>query len=103
MRVRISRRVQDYLSGTQDWHDTSRAEFIGPAASASMYLMFKIQNAAPRKDGSVSVELDPEEVEDLRVFNEAFAVAASQDHGPDALADWNAAQGLNRQIGPPDQ
>jgi hypothetical protein len=63
-------------------------------------MMETIRTAESRRDGSVHVYLTRPEIEGLLVYAEGMQAAAQGDAGWDksALADYNAATALVRQI-----
>jgi hypothetical protein len=100
-KIRVTRRVAEHLSGGEVWARlrTGRAQRDGePPEDVSM--MDKIRTAEIRKDGSVRVDLTGPETEGLFVYAEGMQAAAQGDAGwdKDALADYNAATALVRQI-----
>jgi hypothetical protein len=101
MRVRVSDRVQNHLAGGEVWQRlrSRRPQREGePAEDVSM--METIRTAESRRDGSVHVYLTRPEIEGLLVYAEGMQAAAQGDAGWDksALADYNAATALVRQI-----
>jgi hypothetical protein len=101
LRIRVSARVQSHLAGGEVWQRlrSRRPQREGePREDISM--METIRTAESRKDGSVHVHLTRPEIEGLLVYAEGMQAAASGDAGwdKDALADYNAATALVRQI-----
>lgn len=99
MKVRISSRVLDYLSGTQAWADelADRPTSLGELSDRS--LVAQLMHASPRKDGSIVLDLAWPERDALREFAEAMENAASQNlPDPDALAELNSARALLRNL-----
>ena len=98
MKVRVSQRVLFHLSGSDAWQSPGR----DPLANR---LMAKLQGK-PRKDGSITVDLDASERDCLYEYADMMAIGArdnieppGQSYGDNwALSDYNAAAGLMRQL-----
>src|SRR3954468_2113887 len=111
MKIRVTHRVLDWLSGTGAWQRMESAarkpghtlvDLDAAARTESDGLFWLALFRAPRrKDGSRTVELDRDAALDLREWADYCAVANADEAGPedtDALAELNAARGLMRQI-----
>lgn len=97
-RVRVSATVISDLEGSQAWYEVKKSESSEHPADLS--LVRKVQAAPSRKDGSVTVSLDAEEVEAL-YLRAGWLMDKSRDgigDDPSALGDYNAGAALARQI-----
>lgn len=92
MRVRLSYRVLEHLSGSQAATDRTQPDYE---------LFHKVLHAPTRKDGSAYLELTDEERAELLIYVEVFEIGASQNIYPgeaDTLADLNAARAAVRAL-----
>lgn len=68
-----------------------------------MKLFDRLKAAKPRKDGSISIDLDADERACLYEYADVMAIGAKDNIGPYdawALADYNAATALMRKLAP---
>lgn len=93
VKVRVSRRVLDYLSGTQAWADEQAERSPHFRELSERSLMARLIHARRRKDGSVVVELAWTERDALWDYASAMSSASSQ-----SVADYNAARALLRNL-----
>lgn len=113
-KVRITARVWSFLEGTgagqsvidlrRDGSTTTREQAVAEAGSeADVRLIEKILDAPGRKDGSCTIVVETaDEAFGLDLFADVMAQGARDNIGSDpwALADYNAATALRRQLDP---
>jgi len=99
-RVRISARVIGYLEGSDAWQRGRLAVNLGYERQSTVDMIEAIKTAPRRKDGSVYVDLTPEQREALHRMVDVMALGAADNVGayPEALGDLNAARALLRQL-----
>lgn len=99
-KIRISRRVIGHLEGGDAWQSGQRAVASGYERQSTVAMTEAIKAARPRKDGSVTVELDAEQRAALYSVAAVMATGAAENVGAydEALADLNAARALMRQL-----
>lgn len=95
-KVRVSRAIMGWFEGSQAWFDEAEGE---------TYLLFKkFREAKPDYEGAVNVYLDSDErallLEWASYCEDANRDLVAQGFGEDryALAEYNAALGLQRQL-----
>jgi hypothetical protein len=95
-RVRVSKAIQGWFEGSQAWTDEAEGE--------SFMLFKKIREGKPDYEGAVHVRLDENErallFEWASYCEDANRDLVAQGFGEDryALAEYNAALGLQRQL-----
>ena len=97
--VRISARVQSHLSGSDAWQSGQRSVERGYERQSTVDMMNLIKNARTYADGSVRVDLTPEQCDTLYACTECMEIGGHDNaHDSDGRADMNAARALLRQL-----
>lgn len=100
-RIRVPRRAWVYIEGTQAWADRKFPERQDAEDRATAALWQRIADAPERQDGSVTVEMSPEERETFLDYATAWVCGAQDNAGPDdmdALSDLNSLRALIRRL-----
>lgn len=98
-KVRVSRKIQEFLEGTQIWADlnSNSAEALARENASSVSMMRKVRETNSRADGSVMIELDEEEAHSLYSYTDAMYIGARDNanfNEPWTTAEMNAGRAL---------
>lgn len=96
-KVRVSRRIQEFLEGSQAWADVRSNKDGHPDDGDSMSLVRKIMAASDAKDGSVTVELTFDEAKSLYGYTDVMTIGARDNAefgDPSTTAEMNSGRAL---------
>lgn len=94
--IRLSRTALDQLSGSQAWYDVKSG--TSGEEPAVLALFARLVAAEPRRDGSVTIEVDAEDVAILLDYAEAWVWACADVRDVEGLGELNSARALVRRL-----